>query len=107
MAFDRSDGGNFSMMSPDNVEGRYLTYGLLTQINESSVMAGRNQNLPEGIPSIVDSSERYPVLQAFVHNDVEIRTIIVMTRYGDCSVIEMSFEEYESLPVRRATENRT
>ena len=104
-------------------EGKYFTYELIERINRNSWEQGRNQNmtaytikwddqgflrnqisdnsevtLPE-IPRLVDRSERYPILQAFVHNGEEIRAVVVLTRHGDCGILDMSFDEYKSLPV--------
>ena len=77
---------------------RYLTFEALSNINESSVNAGRNRNLYLDLLPI-DVEKLYPIRMAFPHNDVEMRAEIVLNEKGDSCWLDMSFEEYNNLPV--------
>ena len=90
------------------IEVKYLTFEMLSNINESAVNAGRNRTLYMDILPI-DVEKHYPVKLAFVHNeqnkvsssfhnDVEIRAEIILNEKGDSCFLDMSLEEYEQLP---------
>ena len=77
---------------------KIMTYGLIKQINESSVKAGRNRNVDfEQLP-IKDDGTIYPVTMSFIHNDVEMRTQIMLNRKGEMMALDMSLEEFHRLP---------
>ena len=77
---------------------KIMTYGLIKEINESSVKAGRNRNVYfEKLP-IKDDSTIYPVTMSFIHNDVEMRVQIILNAKGEKITLDMSFEEYQRLP---------
>jgi hypothetical protein len=76
---------------------KYFTYDLLKRINTNSIRARRNQNLVfNKLP--IEPSELYPVVYSFPHNDVEIRALILLNRDGQRALLDMSFEEFDSLP---------
>jgi len=76
----------------------YLTHADLWRINEASIQAGRNRTLHfERLP-LEDDETLYPIVLAMVHNDAEIRARIVLTAAGDSAWLDMSFEDYASLP---------
>jgi len=77
---------------------RILTYGLIKQINESSIKAGRNRNVYfEKLP-IRDDATIYPVTLSFIHNDVEMRTMILLNGEGEAIALDMSMDEFAELP---------
>ena len=78
--------------------GKYLTFEMLSNINESSINAGRNRNVYIDILPI-DVEKRYPVKLAFPHNDEEMRTEILLNENGDSCWLDMSLEEYSDLPI--------
>ena len=81
---------------------KYLTYALLAAINASSVRAGRNRNLYlEKLP--IDQGALYPVYNSFIHNDSEIRVIIVLNERGDTAYLDMSFDEFDALPQKKTS----
>lgn len=76
---------------------KYLTYGLLKEINMSRVLAKRNRNLYfDKLP--ISSAEKYPVTSHFLHNEDEIRTRILFNASGDAGYLDMSIEEFNALP---------
>tara|TARA_R110000751_G_scaffold68673_1_gene139753 strand:+ start:174 stop:512 length:339 start_codon:yes stop_codon:yes gene_type:complete len=77
---------------------KIMTYGLIKQINESSVKAGRNRNVYfEQLP-IKDDGTMYPVTMSFIHNDVEMRTQIILNGEGEKITLDMGFDEFNALP---------
>ena len=82
-----------------NTQTRFLTHALLEQINQSSIRAMRSRNVYFDRLPISDDGTRYPVVMHFDHNDVEVRTEIVLTGEGEKIFLDMSCEEFASLPV--------
>ena len=77
---------------------KILNYTLLERINASSVKADRNRNVYfEKLP-IKDDGTIYPVTMSFIHNDVEVRTQIILNSEGEAIMLDMSFEEFNALP---------
>ena len=79
-------------------EMKILTYGMIEQINKSSVKARRNRNVYFDKLPIKDNGDISPVTLSFIHNEVEMRTQITLNGEGDSMALDMSFEEYDSLP---------
>ena len=79
-------------------EIKILTYKLLKQINESSVKAGRNRTVYFDRLPITDDGTMYPVTMSFVHNDVEMRTEIILNGEGEKITLDMGFYEFNALP---------
>ena len=79
---------------------QFITKDLLIKINDHSVKVRRNRTLiEESIAKLPDL--RYPIILAMPHNDVEIRTQILLTdgkTFEEYVFLDMSFEEYGSLP---------
>lgn len=78
-------------------ETKFFDHKILKAFNESSIKAGRNQNFHfDQLP--IKANQNYPVVMAFEHNGVEIRTEIIFNENGDRGLLDISFEEYELLP---------
>ena len=75
----------------------YLNYDLLKKINANSIRAGRNQNLVfRTLP--IERDELYPVVFSTLHNDIEVRTKIILNSHGGSVLLDMSIEEFNLLP---------
>ena len=78
-------------------ETKFFTHEILKVLNASSIKAGRNQNFHfDRLP--IKAHQNYPVVLAFEHNGVEMRTEIIFNENGDRGWLDISFEEYEMLP---------
>ena len=76
---------------------KYLTYDLLKQINESSVKADRNRNVfLNQLP--ISRLHMFPVVTSFLHNDIEIRTQILLNNKGQTAWLDMAITEFNALP---------
>ena len=76
----------------------FLTYDDLKRINASSVEAKRNRNLWFDELPVADDGTHYPVSYAMVHNDKEMRTLIILNAGGNRAWLDMSFDEFNGLP---------
>ena len=77
---------------------KILTYGLIKQINENSIKADRNRTVYfEQLP-IEDDGTIYPVTLSFIHNEVEMRTMILLNGEGLAIALDMSMDEFAALP---------
>ena len=91
---------------------QYATKDLLIKINTKAYRRKSNRQLdPKWLSNIPDKLSdlggadyahlqghvRYPLVQAFLHNDVEMRCAFA-TPEGDHFYIDVSFAEYKSLP---------
>ena len=77
----------------------YLTYDSLKRINKSSIKAKRNRNVYFDRLTI-DTDMTYPVVFDMIHNDIEVRTRILINAEGESVWLDMSFDEFASLPTR-------
>jgi len=78
--------------------GRYLDYGTLVRLNESSVNSKRSRNFHlDRLP--VERDKVFPVALEFRHNDVEMRIMLLLNEAGATGFLDISFEEYAELPV--------
>ena len=76
---------------------KFLTWEILKSINESSIRARRNRNFNfEKLPIL--PAEKYPVVFSMLHNDVEMRVQILFNDRGDRGFLDMSIEQFNSLP---------
>jgi len=75
----------------------YLTYRDLERINAASVKAKRNRTLYFDHLPIEDDGTRYPVVWSILHNDVEIRTKIILNQEGEVCELDMSLDDFDGL----------
>jgi hypothetical protein len=77
-----------------------LDYPLLLQLNESSIQAGRRQNIrPQRLPS--DLHAPYPINYHAEHTwegQKDMRVCVVLTSGGDVAWLDISHEEFEAIP---------
>ncbi|MBF8267148.1 MAG: hypothetical protein HW388_656 [Dehalococcoidia bacterium] len=77
-----------------------LDYQMLLRLNESSIQAGRRQNLsPRRMPSHLH--EPYPVNEHLVHRwegREDIRMSVVLTAGGQTAWLDVSPEEFDAIP---------
>jgi len=80
-------------------EFKYLTYDILRALNRKAIRNKLNRAATfSRLPIAKD--ELYPVIAAFVHNDQEVRTRLVLNTQGDTVFLDMSFKDFARLPTR-------
>ena len=77
---------------------KYMDYKILELLNKNSVKNKRNRNFwLDKLP--IDKEELYPVVLGFPHEGKEIRTKLMLNADWDVGWLDISFDEYEKLPV--------
>ena len=77
---------------------KYMDYKILELLNKSSVKNKRNRNFwMDKLP--IDKEGLYPVVLGFPHEGQEMRTKLMLNADGDVGWLDISFDEYEKLPV--------
>tara|TARA_R100001530_G_scaffold96105_1_gene66862 strand:- start:12 stop:314 length:303 start_codon:yes stop_codon:yes gene_type:complete len=76
---------------------KYFTKDLLIKANNESIRRGRNRNLVVRNIKKLPDDYKFPVLMEFIHNDVEMRTEVMLDK--DTKVfLDISFKYYNELP---------
>tara|TARA_Y100000593_G_C4322576_1_gene344681 strand:+ start:9730 stop:10032 length:303 start_codon:yes stop_codon:yes gene_type:complete len=76
---------------------KYFTKDLLIKANNESIRRGRNRNLVVSKIKKLPDDYKFPVLFEFIHNDVEMRTEVMLDK--DTKVfLDISFKYYNELP---------
>ena len=80
---------------------KYLTYDELVRLNAKAKEENRNQSLdPIGFDNI-SKDKVFPVVFSMIHNDIEMRAMIQLNKDDSArGLLDMSFEDFNSLPVR-------
>ena len=82
---------------------KFLNYELLSRLNAKAVKDQRNRTLDmENLP--IDPKQVYPVVQTLLHNDIEIRTGILINCNDDIVWLDLTFKEFAGLPSVPRTE---
>ena len=76
---------------------KYFTKTELIKLNKKSIKENRNRNLIESFVEKLPKNIMYPIAIAFVHNDKEMRTIIILDDKGNQGHLDISFKDYRSL----------
>lgn len=71
--------------------------GLLMMFNKDSIKRGCNQVIePTAFDRIPDMN--YPIVQSFLHNDIDARCLIVLNEKGDTVLLDLAINTYLALP---------
>ena len=75
---------------------KYFTKKELIKINNNSIKQNKNRTLE---PKILKKlpNKLFPISLAFVHNDVEMRTMVIFNNLGDRGYLDMNFNEFNKL----------
>ena len=76
---------------------KYFTKDDLIKLNKKSIEEKRNRNLVESFVEKLPKNIMFPVVIAFVHNDMEMRTVIILDDKGNQGQLDISFKDYKSL----------
>ena len=76
---------------------KFLTHERFEELNKKAVQNGMNRSLYfDRLP--IDAADRFPISLSLVHNDVEMRCVVVLNREGETAMLDMSFDDYNGLP---------
>jgi len=76
---------------------KFLTYDTLKMLNDSAIRNGLNRSLVfEKLP--IAKADVYPVVMAFMHNDIEMRCELILNRHGDSAWLDMPIKAFNELP---------
>ena len=76
---------------------KFLNYAILSRLNEKAIKDRRNRTLDiENLP--IDPKQVYPVVQTLLHNDIQIRTGILINCNDDIVWLDLTFKEFAGLP---------
>ena len=76
---------------------KYFTKTELIKLNKKSIKENRNRNLVESFVEKLPKNIMYPIAIAFVHNEREMRTVIILDDNGNQGQLDISFKDYKSL----------
>lgn len=78
---------------------KYFTHDKLVAANEAAIAANLNRSLTRSFLSGLDRHLKFPVTLSMPHNDDHMRVLFVVDNKGTTAAVDMSFEDYEALPV--------
>ena len=76
---------------------KYFTKEELIKLNKKSIKEKRNRNLVESYVNKLPKNTVFPITIAFVHNEQEMRTIIILDDKGSHGQLDISFKDYKNL----------
>ena len=76
---------------------KYFTKEELIKLNKKSIEENRNRNLVESFVEKLPKNIMFPIVIAFVHNEQEMRTVIILDDKGNQGQLDISFKDYKSL----------
>ena len=76
---------------------KYFTKEELIKLNKKSIKEKRNRNLVESFVEKLPKNIMFPITIAFVHNEQEMRTVIILDDKGSHGQLDISFKDYKSL----------
>ena len=79
----------------------YLTKELVTSLNNKAVKRKANRSLQDNFVENLSETNKFPIIQTLLHNDVEMRCNIVFNVVGKDAVtgwLDIPLKEYHSLP---------
>jgi hypothetical protein len=80
---------------------KVLSTDELLKLNESSIKNKRNQNLSDEAYDLLDPEGIHVVENHFIHNDVEIRLILMLKQMDSDgparALLDVSFEEFDAI----------
>lgn len=77
---------------------KYFTYESLKAANAVAVRAKRNRSLYFDRLPIEDDGTTYPIVQSYIHNDIEMRCQLILNGQGDSAWLDMDIGDYLDLP---------
>ena len=76
----------------------YMDKSLLISINNEAIKSNRNRTLkPEKVKELPDS-DLFPVMYSMIHNDEEIRCMVVLSENGENAWVDMPIGMFNKLP---------
>ena len=84
---------------------KYLTKDLFTKLNNQAIKRNANRSLKPKFVKELDDSFKYPVLETFMHNDVEMRCHIAWNYMGETCWLDIPLADYDKLPEIEAVAN--
>ena len=76
----------------------YLTKELFQQLNDDAVKRKANRAVTDELINSLSDTNKYPIVQTFLHNDIEMRCSIVFNENGNTCWLDIPLKEYHSLP---------
>jgi hypothetical protein len=78
---------------------KYIPYTKLVLINDLAIKRGANKTIePRMLVERYDPTTRFPIKQAFMHNDDEIRVLVCMDENDRTVMLDMPVAVYNKLP---------
>ena len=76
---------------------KYYTKSELIRLNNKSIRENRNQSLNSEKVKNLNPKYIYPVMFADLHNDKEMRTIILFDENNNQGILDISINDYNKL----------
>ncbi len=81
-----------------DVPVKTFTQGILARLNRKAIKAGANRTLRVQVVKRLSPANVYPISQALLHNDTDIRCTIVLNEKGDTAELDVTLDDYNRLP---------
>ena len=77
---------------------KYFSKDLLVKANKAAIRTNRNRSLEPTHLSELDEDNKYPIVWAMPHNDVEMRVRLLLDAKEE-AWLDIPFKTYDKLPV--------
>ena len=76
----------------------YMDKRLLISLNNEAIRSNRNRTLkPKKVNELPDG-DLFPVMYSMIHNDNEIRCMVVLSEKGENAWLDMPIDRFNKLP---------
>lgn len=80
-------------------EVKYLTRDFIIKLNNRAIQRKANRTLKVKFVSKLSDNFKYPIVEAVLHNDVEMRCTIAYNDKGNICWLDIPLSDYNRLPV--------
>tara|TARA_R100000935_G_scaffold1683_2_gene5171 strand:- start:3828 stop:4088 length:261 start_codon:yes stop_codon:yes gene_type:complete len=77
---------------------KYFSKDLLVKANKAAIRTNRNRSLEPKFLTKLDEDNKYPIVWATPHNDVEMRVRLLLDAKSE-AWLDIPFKTYDKLPV--------
>jgi len=82
---------------PETNDIIYMNYDMLVLLNDRAVSKQYNRSFfLDKLP--IRKDDLFPITEAFLHNDVNIRCKLILNRVGDTGWLDIGVNDYNKLP---------
>lgn len=82
----------------NNMEVKYLTKEQFQRLNNRAIKRNANRTVKRKFIELLTDGLKFPIIETFLHNDVEMRCRIALNSEGNTCWLDISLSDFDVLP---------